>query len=109
MNSAFTRHMTLLLPPIGHQLLMHRLGCYPRVGQRRLEFRIGLARWLNQCVNLCHQFRVLLLGLMSATSREVVHAPNPSAKFVQPRVDRISPPAKNLFGLTGMTLAILDR
>ena len=88
--------MTLLPRPVGHQLLMHRLGCYPRIGQRRLEFRIGLARWLNQYVNLRHQFRLLLLGLVSATSREVLHTTNPSAKLIQPRVDRISPPAKGL-------------
>src|SRR5260370_42109053 len=109
MNSAFGRNRPLPPCRVGHQMLMHRLGCYPRIGQRRLEFRIGLARWLNQRVNLRHQFRLLLFGLVSATSREVVDTTNPSAKFVQPPVDRISSPAKDLFGSTGMTLAILER
>jgi hypothetical protein len=109
MDGAFGRHMPILARHVSLQLLMHRLGSHPRKSQRRLELRIGLALRLNQRMNLRDKFWMLLFGLVSASSRETVCAANPGAKFVQPRVDRISSLAKDLLGSTGMPLTILDR
>src|SRR5271155_3451584 len=109
MDSAFGWYVLIPSHRVGLQLLMHRLGCHPRIGQWSLEFRICLALRLDQPVNLRHKFWLLLFGLVSTTSREPVHAANPRAKFVQPGVHRIPAPPKYLFSSTRMTLAVLDR
>ena len=56
-----------MLPPScypSHKPPMYRLGSYPRVSQRCLEFRIGLTLRLDQRVNFFYQFGVLLFSLL---------------------------------------------
>src|SRR5271155_2080783 len=69
MDSAFGWYVLIPSHRVGLQLLMHRLGCHPRIGQWSLEFRICLALRLDQPVNLRHKFWLLLFGLVSTTSR----------------------------------------
>ena len=103
-HGAFGRHMPILLRRVGRQSFAHRLGRHPRIGQRRLELRIGLALRIDQGVDFVYQFRVLLFGFAPAASREIVHAANPGAEFVQPGIDGIPPPTEDLFGSTRITL-----
>jgi hypothetical protein len=108
MDGAFGRHVPVLPHRLGLQLLMHRLGGHPRISQRSLELRIGLALRLDQRMNLRDEFRMPRFGLVSASSRESVYATNPGAKLVQPRVDRLPSPAENLLGSTWIPPTMLD-
>jgi len=68
--------------------------------------RFSLALRIDERVDVPHSSGCCSFGLgVGATaSREIVHAANARAEFVQPSIDRVPPPAEDLFGSTRITL-----
>jgi hypothetical protein len=73
-----------------------------------VELGIGLRVRFHQDVDLLDQFGVIVFGLVSPTSGEVVEAANAGAVFAETGRDGIATPTEDLFGASRFTLAVLD-
>jgi hypothetical protein len=87
---------------------MNRGGGDSGVAEWRVELGIGLRVRFHQDVDLLDQFGVVVFGLVSPPSGEVVEAANAGAVFAESGRDGIAAPTEDLFGASRFPLAVLD-
>lgn len=78
------------------------------VAEWGVELGISLRVRFHQDVDLLDQFGVVVFGLVSPTSAEVVEAADAGALFAEAGRDGFATPAEDLLRASRFTLAILD-
>lgn len=78
------------------------------ITERRVELGIGLRVRFHQGMDLLNQFGMVVFSLVPSAGGEVVETADAGAKFAESGRHGIATPAKNPFGATRVSVAVLE-